>query len=169
MYPEFNKTISDADPEHELIWDEYKYRHELIWKHMIRSSVIIIGIIILPFSKDFLQDKIVQTPWLLIFLGVASIIYILFTFHVINKELLLFEEIKIVHRRKQFLKFGIHKKYNDQIWQEKEKKKQNQWLNKYLGIGFQLRVNIYLGFLLIIAIISFILNFSQLNTYLQCA
>ncbi len=165
MDKNFDRTKSSPDPEHDLIWDEYKYRHELIWKHMIRSTIVIIGIILLPFSKDYVTDQLKKEPSFLLLIGIAAIIYVLFTFIVINKEITLLEKIKAVHRRKQFLKFGIHKEYIERI-QEQEKsqtdekgKNSNQWLTRLSRTNFRWRVNIFLMLLLVLAVVSFMLNY----------
>ena len=42
-YPKYPK-LDDTD-EANLLWDEYKYRHDLIWRHLIRSTLALVALV----------------------------------------------------------------------------------------------------------------------------
>jgi len=43
--------------EARLIWDEYKYRHDLIWKHLIRSTIAVIALLTVAYSTALRVDS----------------------------------------------------------------------------------------------------------------
>jgi hypothetical protein len=159
MKKDFDRTKSNADPEADLIWDEYKYRHDLIWKHMIRSTIAVIGLVTFPFTKEYTLGQFEHSFKFLEFISGALIIFIIFNTWVINREISLLNEIKLVHRIKQNLKFDIHKRYVEKFKKSSEsnanKKKLLYWLRKLANFDFRFRVNLFNIILLIVALVSF--------------
>lgn len=93
----------------DLIWDEYKYRHDLIWRHMIRTTVAVIASITLPFTVDkSWLDTSAYAQNIMIAISFGVIIYFGLTVLLIRSELRLFASIKKIHRNDQFLRFGLH-------------------------------------------------------------
>jgi hypothetical protein len=160
-----NENMRNPDRA-DLIWDEYKYRHDLIWKHLIRSTIAVIGSISLLFSDDVNFDaEAFGIPFFQV-LSILIILYVLFTWFVIYRELILFDNIKRIHRRFQNrdLPQKIHEDKKTVI-HEKEPK----WYEKlFWESGFNQRVAIYLTFLFLIAsLVCFYLNYDKLCELLR--
>lgn len=82
--------------EAKLLWDEYKYRHDLIWKHLIRSTIAVIILITVPYSTKIAHDK-----YLIWGSSIAAFIYLCHTFWVTFRENKLLEKVKVLHRKRQ--------------------------------------------------------------------
>ncbi len=116
-----------------LIWDEYKYRHDLIWRHMIRTTLAVIGSITLPLTVGSSGDPPDLPAVLIIGILVALLLYLLLTFWIISAELRLFNAIKTLYRG--------HQKLKHELKHEEEEES-----------GFNTRVNLLLILLLASAI-----------------
>jgi hypothetical protein len=123
--------------EANLLWDEYKYRHDLIWRHLIRSTVAVVALITVSYSTEFEEDRI-----LFIIAALLAVIYTIFSFIVLNSELTLFEKIKMMHRQRQ------NDLYNDlyKLLTGREP------LHEELVGGFSKRARFYLAGLLVLAL-----------------
>ena len=102
--PSIEKVSWDIS-EASLIWDEYKYRHDLIWKHLIRSTIAVIGLITVPYSKTLIPDNS-----FIVGASILAIGYMIFNTLVLHHEIELFEKIKERHRRRQNFYFRSHEK-----------------------------------------------------------
>jgi hypothetical protein len=118
--------------EANLLWDEYKYRHDLIWKHLIRSTVVVVALITVSYSTEFEEDRI-----LFIIAALLAVGYTIFSFIVLNSELTLFEKIKVLHRRRQD---DLYKLHTD-----------TEPMPKELVGAFSIRARLYLAGLLLLA------------------
>lgn len=97
-------TRAEIGPdEANLIWDEYKYRHDLVWRHLIRSTVAVIALITVSYSTEFKDDIV-----LFIISALLAVIYTVFSFIVLNSELALYEKIKVLHRQRQNHLYKLH-------------------------------------------------------------
>ena len=96
---QINADIEEAS----LIWDEYKYRHDLIWRHLIRSTVAVIALISVSYSTAFINNKL-----LYIIAALLAVFYTVFSFIVLQSELKIFEQIKILHRSRQRILYNLH-------------------------------------------------------------
>jgi hypothetical protein len=96
------KSEIGSDEAH-LLWDEYKYRHDLIWRHLIRSTVTVVALITVSYSTSFKADKT-----LFIIAALLAIIYTIFSFIVLDSELTLFTKIKVLHRQRQNDLYKLH-------------------------------------------------------------
>lgn len=131
-------TKSDiCTDEANLLWDEYKYRHDLIWRHLIRSTVAVVALITVSYTTKFKENET-----LFIIAALLAIIYTIFSFIVLNLELTLFEKIKVFHRKRQ----------ND-IYKDLYKLLAGREpLHKELVGGFSKRARFYLAGLLVLAL-----------------
>jgi len=120
--------------EAHLIWDEYKYRHDLIWKHVIRSTIAVIALLTVSYSTALEAD-----PQLIRVASLLAIFYIIFNFFVLNKELELLKNIKMLHRQRQNDLYKLHMDVDAST-------------KKKMG-GFSMRVRVYLAGLFILAVI----------------
>ncbi len=131
---EITKKLQNYN-EGSLLWDEYKYRHDLIWKHLIRSTIAVIALVIIPYSTKLIKDET-----LILVASLLAIGYIIFTYVVIKKELVLFRNIELLHRKRQNMVLGLKRPKTEEDEDEKIKD------------DFKLRVLFYLGSLFLFAI-----------------
>ncbi|WP_297692797.1 hypothetical protein [uncultured Eudoraea sp.] len=130
--------------EGSLLWDEHKYRHDLIWKHLIRSTVAVIALVIVTYSKNLSIDKI-----LILLASVLAIGYVIFTYVVIKKELVLFRNIELLHRKRQNRVIGLKRRKTMEAEGAKVKD------------DFELRVLFYLGAQFLIVVTACVINKSN--------
>ncbi|MGZ3593432.1 MAG: hypothetical protein ACXWOL_16295 [Ktedonobacteraceae bacterium] len=125
-----------------LIWDEYKYRHNLIWAHLIRSTLFLVGLLTIRYASAFKSS-----PWLVQVASILALVYWLSTFVAISSELQLFIPIKELHRERQERyidrDFGVEWKWI------KWKKGKLKWIQVFFADEFSIRVFVYLILLLI--------------------
>lgn len=80
------------------IWDEYKYRHDLIWRKVHQFTIIMVSLGTAPYVKLNLiktgQDLIGLLPIIGTLFGILGAM-------VLNNELKLYSKIKKVHRALQ--------------------------------------------------------------------
>jgi hypothetical protein len=125
--------------EANLIWDEYKYRHDLIWRHLIRSTAAVVALITVSYTTEFKENET-----LFIISALLAIIYTIFSFIVLNPELTLFEKIKMMHRQRQI------DLYNDLY----KLLTGRELLHEGLVGGFSKRARLYLAGLLVLASVA---------------
>lgn len=133
-YPKYPK-LEDTD-EANLLWDEYKYRHDLIWRHLIRSTLALVALVTVRYSTAFSP-----TVSLVIFAWVVALGYWGVTLIAIEPELRLLNKIRNLHRERQKHCFGlIHKitTLNDEM----------KWGDIFFIDPFSGRVGVYLLLLL---------------------
>jgi hypothetical protein len=122
--------------EGNLIWDEYKYRHDLIWRHLIRSTLALVALVTVRYSTAFKP-----TIWLVIVAWVVALGYWVVTLLAVEPELRLLIKIKYLHRERQTLYFGLHG--------ETVQKNVTKWGKVFLVDAFSCRVGTYLLLLLV--------------------
>lgn len=140
-YPNYAR-LQSAD-EGNLVWEEYKYRHDLIWRHLIRSTLALVGLVTVRFSTAFHP-----TLLLIMFAWVVALGYWALTFLVIEPELRLLTKIRNLHRERQKHCFGLVNKLtpiNDEM----------DWGNIFFVDHFAQRVGGYLLLLLIAMLLAF--------------
>jgi hypothetical protein len=92
----------------QVLWDEYKYRHELVWRVMLQITTAAVILSIAP----YLAPKILF-PYLGLWLLAAPVlafVLVSFSFGVVNNELNLLSTIRSTHRHLQhdlFRKYGL--------------------------------------------------------------
>jgi hypothetical protein len=129
--------LEDAN-EANVLWDEYKYRHDLIWRHLIRSTLALVTLVTVGYSTVFKS-----TCWLVVFAWVVALGYWFVALFAIEAELRLYIKIKRLHRERQNHYFEL----DLQVPQGKDK---INWGAIFLVDPFSKRVGVYL-FLLFIA------------------
>jgi hypothetical protein len=128
--------------EGSLLWDEYKYRHDLIWRHLIRSTLALVVLVTIRYSTAFNP-----TAWLFTGAWALALGYWGVTLLAVEPELRLFKQIKNLHRERQNHYFGLHLKTtqtNDTM----------KWGKVFLVDDFSRRVGIYLLLLLIATLLA---------------
>ena len=139
-FPKYPK-LKDAD-EANLVWDEYKYRHDLIWQHLIRSTLALVALLTVPYSKALnLNDSLIR------FAGVVALGYWVVTVIAIEPELRLLKKIKNLHRERQKHYFDLD---NDIKWINEK-----MWWGKIFFVDhFAGRVGVYLLLLLLATLLA---------------
>jgi len=127
-----DRRISDIDKA-ALIWDEYKYRHDLIWRHLIRSTVAVVALITVAYSSAFQFDKA-----LIIVSGVLAVVFSAFNLWVVNAELDHYWRVRDKHSEYQETLFDFEP--------------DNEYKTRQKLRGFGFRVNAYLLVLVLIAL-----------------
>ena len=89
---------------YQYLWEEFKYRHDLIWQRLFQFTTAIVLISIIPYIRQDLAgligDGILVAPALAIFLA-------LFVLLVVLHELMLFENIATALMHQQNELFGL--------------------------------------------------------------
>lgn len=86
-----------SDP-HELLWDEYKYRHDHIWKKLFQITIAIVLLGSVPYLKPEVTQ--VLQNWILI-APLLGCILVLISLMLMHFELTLFSKIATAHRTHQ--------------------------------------------------------------------
>ena len=139
-YPNYAQLESPA--EGNLIWEEYKYRHDLIWRHLIRSTLALVGLVTVRYSTAFTQAPLFGT-----FAWAVALGYWVVTLLAVEPELRLLTKIRNLHRERQNYCFGlVHK-----ITPIHDKMK---WGSIFFVDHFAQRVGFYLLLLLIATLLA---------------
>lgn len=93
-----DSDASDPLKQCEYFWEEYKYRHDLIWQRIFRFTTAVVLISIIPYVQQDIA-RLLDT-WILIAPLLATILSG-FVFIFMRNELKLFEKIKTAYRRQQ--------------------------------------------------------------------
>ncbi|WP_445401300.1 hypothetical protein [Zobellella sp. An-6] len=90
--------MEQSEEAHALLWDEYKYRHDHIWKKLFQITIAVVLLGAVPYLKPEITR--VLKGWILIapLLGTVLALITLFLMHF---ELGLFARIAAAHRRHQ--------------------------------------------------------------------
>ena len=99
----------DPAKGYQYLWEEFKYRHDLIWQRVFQFTTAIVLISIIPYIQrelaSLLGNMILVAPVLAIFLA-------LFVLLVVWHELALFENSATVLMHKQNELFGLNHDLN---------------------------------------------------------
>jgi hypothetical protein len=112
----------------ELLWSEYRYRHDHIWKVLFQLTAATVLLAIAPYIQT--QITRVVSYWVLA-LPILGIFLLLFGTLLLREELLLFSQIKARFRAEQNALLGIE---------------------HCTGFGFDRFVYLYLGALCILGL-----------------
>ena len=80
------------------LWDEYKYRHDLVWRVALRLSFVVAFLSVIPYVNDSLTMKIGR---LMLVLPGLSVVLAILGSAVIANEYRLLQMIKSAYRRLQ--------------------------------------------------------------------
>ena len=139
-YPNYPQLTPSA--EGNLIWEEYKYRHDLIWRHLIRSTLALVGLVTVRYSTAFNP-----TASLITFAWAVALGYWVVTLLVIEPELRLLMKIRNLHRERQKHCFGL-------VNQTTEIHGEMKWGRIFIVDHFAQRVGFYLLLLLIATLLA---------------
>jgi hypothetical protein len=84
--------------ELQLLWEEYKYRHDLVWRVIFQLTAAIVILSVIPYIN---RDIVQVLKWGILSAPVLSIALIIFGFFLVNNELDLFHKIKDEYRERQ--------------------------------------------------------------------
>ena len=90
--------------EAQLVWEEYKYRHEHIWKTVFRSTGSSVALGIVPYINSPLLHDLglwVIAPALL------AVFLVLFTWKRMESELKALDRVKLLHQERQAKCWGF--------------------------------------------------------------
>ena len=92
-----------------MLWDEYKYRHDLIWKNIYKVTAASVALSAVPYAKT-LSNNFDTSLYLLLIPPLLAVILTVAAFVVMKRELDLFWSIKKKYREFQNskLKLGIN-------------------------------------------------------------
>ena len=82
----------------QYLWEEYKYRHDLIWQRIFRFTTAVVLISIIPYIEENIAPLF--GPWILTAPLLASLLAG-FVLPIMRNELRLFGKIKEAYRRQQ--------------------------------------------------------------------
>ena len=89
----------DALQNAKYLWEEYSYRHDMVWRLVFRVTAVSTALLIAP----FLVDKRTQDMlgWWLIFLPILAVAVILLGFFALPSELQLLDKVRTAYRCEQ--------------------------------------------------------------------
>jgi len=87
-----------------LLWEEYRYRHELCWKLVFQTTAAVVIILIIPFTKT---DIVKVIHYWIIAVPLIALAFLLLIYKCLTRELLLLRKIRIEHRELQKKLYGI--------------------------------------------------------------
>ena len=128
------------------LWQEYSYRHDMIWKLAFRVTAVAAALLIAPFLADESVQERVENG--LVALPILAVVVILAGLFVLRSELERFDQIKRAYRQAQN---DALKHLPPSHWTPNTAPgKSSRW--RPLPSEFDRRVNAYLIVLLILAL-----------------
>lgn len=122
--------------EAQLLWDEYKYRHDHVWQTVFRLTAAAVIMSVLPYLH---REIVIELGYWVIGPPVLSIVLLVFGFVRVSEELALFDLIKATHRE-----------WQNERYQFFPDSAQNAAAAK----GFNIHVKLYLGLLLGLTVVN---------------
>lgn len=125
---------SNALSRCQYLWEEYKYRHDMIWDRIFRFTGAEVVISTLPYLNPGITRRL--EGWILLVPGLSCVLA-LFVFAVMWNELEVFGKVKNVYRVQQEILFpGMH---------APRKKSRFEFVRLYLAVLVILNVaNLYM-------------------------
>jgi len=90
--------------EAKLLWDEYKYRHELCWRLIFQITTAVVAILIIPYIRPNITDLV--GLWILV-LPLLAVILVVFSISRLKRELGILDKIRRAHRERQGRVYAI--------------------------------------------------------------
>jgi hypothetical protein len=144
----------------EYLWEEYRYRHDLVWQLVFRVTAVATALLIAPFLIDKSVVEVLGN-WLLC-LPLVAILVILTGFYVLLRELEPLKKIRNAYREIQ--NRALH--HLEPQWTPHKiplsaakgtKLTLRQRLKRSLAEHFEVRVSVFMLLLLVTAIAFFLL------------
>jgi len=85
-------------PEAKLIWEEYRYRHDLCWRLIFQISLAVVAILVIPYIRADITDSV--GLWILA-LPALALVLVLFSISRMRSELGILDKIRALHRKRQ--------------------------------------------------------------------
>lgn len=92
-----------------LLWEEYKYRHELCWKLIFQTTAAVVIILIIPFTKT---DIVKAIHYWIIAMPLIALAFLLLLYRCLIRELLLLQKIRAKYRELQKKLYDIDHNIN---------------------------------------------------------
>jgi len=89
-----NKRVSASDPNlegFEVIWEEYKYRHDKVWRLIIQITTAAVVLSVIPYLN---LDVVSGLVWGILLVPLLAVVLVGFAFLVIQNEMYLLSRIK---------------------------------------------------------------------------
>jgi hypothetical protein len=100
-------SSADAKKDLQILWEEYKYRHELCWKNTFQITLAFVALSVIP----YLHKEVVRAlGWTVVAAPVLALALVGFALPVMINELNVFGKIKEKYREKQKTAFCIEHK-----------------------------------------------------------
>jgi hypothetical protein len=129
----------------QVLWDEYKHRHNLVWKVLFQITTAAVILAAIPYlAGDSIGCKLGK--WLLA-APVLAVVLVAFALGVINNELDLLGQIRTAHRGLQKAMFGMSRESprSNYLWIFDQFFRPYRWFKAVTGLGdFRILVNFYL-------------------------
>jgi hypothetical protein len=138
----------------EYLWEEYRYRHDLVWKLVFRVTAVATALLLAPFLADKSVRNVVGN-WLLFLPGLA-IAVILIGFYVLSKELELLNNIRNAYRQVQNEAL-CHLQPPHWTPHPPPKPEELRLLKQLKELAFDARVTLFMLLLLLTAVAFFVL------------
>lgn len=90
--------------EAKLLWDEYKYRHELCWRLIFQITTAVVALLVIPYIQSNITELV--GLWILA-LPLLAIILVAFSISRLKRELGILDKIRMTHRERQGRVYGI--------------------------------------------------------------
>ncbi len=86
-----------------LLWDEYKYRHDLIWKNLYKITAALVALSVVPYTGKVVTEAFGGygenfLRWFLLVPPSLAVVVALYSFVVMDNEIHLFQQIKEEYR-----------------------------------------------------------------------
>lgn len=98
MSDEVKEEIKPTLEEAKLLWDEYRYRHELCWKLIFQITTAVVALLIIPYIKPDIT-KLVGV-WI-VALPSLAIVLVVISMSRLKGELEVLDKIRTAHRERQ--------------------------------------------------------------------
>lgn len=89
--------MSDLEANFErakLIWDEYKYRHELCWKLLFQLTFAVVVVSLVPYTPP---SEMIELKWATILLPITGLGLTILSIRRMETEIKLWKKIKAKH------------------------------------------------------------------------
>jgi hypothetical protein len=137
------------------LWEEYRYRHDLVWRLLFRVTSVAVLLLFVPFlTNDSVRD--VADNWILVPPAIA-ILVVLMGIVELGLEMRLFERVKDAYREVQDVVLMDVK-----AWMP-HSLKQSARTEKSIDFRFAWLVRLYLWLLLLASVLTFVFVLTHLS------
>lgn len=155
-----DETSPDARDQRDLqvaiyLWEEYRYRHDLVWQLIFRVTAVSTALLITPFLTNESVRKVVGDG--LLFLPGLAILVILIGFYVLQCELRLLKKIRDAYREAQGRALDYLKPHWDPHEIRPSRAERTLWRKviEFRADHFEGRVSLFLVLILLAALAFF--------------